>query len=124
MIEEKTVLIVEDNPENLYIATYIMKKVGCQYVTAGDGLEAIEMARKHAPDLILMDINLPTLSGYETTTRLRQMPEFKDTPIIAVTALSMTGDKEKCIEAGCNDYISKPIDPFSFIELVKQYLSA
>lgn len=123
MIEDKIVLIVEDNPENLYIATYIMKKVGCRFVTAGDGQQAIEQAKAHKPDLILMDINLPTLSGYETTQRLREMEDFKETPIIAVTALSMTGDRQKALEAGCTDYVSKPLDPFKFMDTVRKYLS-
>lgn len=89
---------------------------------ATDGMEALEMAAKERPELIIMDIQLPKMSGYDVTRQLRQMPEFANIPIIALTAYAMKGDKEKFIEAGCDTYLSKPINTRELPELIATLL--
>ncbi len=106
----KKILIVEDNPQNMKIALMALRSHGYTLLEATDGNEALEIAVSHKPDLILMDIELPKLSGLEVARRLRQMPSFSHIPIVAVTAYSMNGDKEKTIEAGCDTYLAKPVN--------------
>jgi len=99
-----------------------LRKNGFSNVTVVEnGAEAVDQARKAVYDLILMDMQMPVMNGFEATERIRQMPEYKDTPIIALTAFAMKGDREKCIDAGASDYIPKPIDSIEFIEKVKKY---
>ena len=90
-------------------------------VVAENGAEAVEQVKKQKFDLILMDMQMPIMNGFEATERIRLMPEYKDTPIIALTAFAMKGDREKCLEAGATDYIPKPIDSQEFIQKVKYY---
>jgi two-component system, cell cycle response regulator DivK len=104
------ILLVEDNEMNRDMLSRRLIKKGFELVMAMDGEQAIEMARSGSPDLILMDISLPGLDGWEATRRLKAMPETKAIPIIALTAHAMAGDKEKCLEAGCNDYDTKPVE--------------
>ena len=104
------ILIVEDNPQNMKVVLVALRPYGYTFLQATDGEEALDMAVREKPDLIIMDIQLPKVSGLEVTRRLRQMPAFSHIPIIAVTAYAMKGDKEKAIEAGCNAYLSKPIN--------------
>ena len=104
------ILIVEDNPPNMKVVLVALRPYGYTFLQATDGEEALDMAVREKPDLIIMDIQLPKVSGLEVTRRLRQMPAFSHIPIIAVTAYAMKGDKEKAIEAGCNAYLSKPIN--------------
>ena len=106
----KKILIVEDDARNMKLILMTLKPHGYMLVCATDGEQALEMAIKESPDLILMDMQLPKLSGAEVTRKLRKNPAFKETPIFAVTAYAMKGDEEKCIEAGCNGYICKPIN--------------
>ncbi len=103
-------LIVEDNPLNLKLLMVILRPYGYDIFEATDGEEALEVAVREKPALIMLDMQLPKLSGLEVTRRLRQMPAFKHVPIIAVTAYAMKGDREKFIAAGCDAYLSKPID--------------
>jgi PAS/PAC sensor hybrid histidine kinase (EC 2.7.13.3) len=86
-----------------------------------NGAEAVEQAKKAVYDLILMDMQMPVMNGFEATERIRQMPEYKNVPIIALTAFAMKGDREKCLEAGATDYIPKPIDSVEFIDKVKKF---
>ena len=86
-----------------------------------NGEEAVDMAKQQTFDLILMDMQMPVMNGFEATEKIRQMSEYKETPIIALTAFAMKGDREKCLEAGATDYIPKPIDSKEFIEKVKYY---
>ncbi|MDQ0510662.1 MULTISPECIES: response regulator [Ancylobacter] len=118
----KTVLIVEDNELNMKLFNDLLEAHG--YVTLGTrhGLEALDLARKHRPDLILMDIQLPEISGIDVTRRLKADPELKAIPVIAVTAFAMKGDEERIREGGCEAYLSKPISVAKFLETVRQFL--
>jgi len=118
----KKVLVIEDNEANLYLMCVILRKLGCQVIEAQDGLIGVELAINEKPDLILMDIQLPKMDGYEATKRIREIEELKEILIIAITSYAMVGDKEKILAAGCNAYIEKPINPESFIEELKKYL--
>ena len=95
-------------PNNLTIGDYLNDH-GYEIVSAHDGLEAIEKAEEIKPDIILMDIQMPTMNGLDAIHRLRQNPLFRSTPIIALTALAMPGDRERCLQAGANEYLSKPV---------------
>ncbi len=118
------ILIVEDNEQNLYLVTYILKKYGYEVIQARDGLEGIEMADRHHPDLILMDIQLPGMDGLSVTKQIRTYPDLVAIPIVAVSSHAMTGDRERGIEAGCTGYIEKPINPDTFISNVEKYLNS
>lgn len=116
------VLLIEDNEQNRYLFSFILEKNGYRVIAARDGLEGINKAKEEKPDLILIDIMLPVMDGYEVTRRLRDLTEFKDVPIIALTAYAMEGDREKALQAGCDGYIPKPIIPDEFIKVVNSYL--
>ena len=104
------ILLVEDNDMNRDMLSRRLLKKGYDLVMAVDGEQAIEMARTEAPDLILMDISLPGLGGWGATRRLKARPDTQAIPIIALTAHAMVGDREKCLEAGCDDYDTKPVE--------------
>jgi two-component system, cell cycle response regulator DivK len=104
------VLYIEDNPDNRMLVRRILEAEGYEMLLAEDGWQGIEMARKMQPDLILIDINLPGVDGYEITGRLKALEGMEQVPIIAVTANVMRGDREKTLAAGCSGYIQKPID--------------
>ena len=104
------ILIVEDNPQNMRLVEMTLRSHGYTMLEAADGEAALEVAARERPDLIIMDMQLPRLDGLEVTRRLRQMPEFADVPIIAVTAYAMKGDRQKTAEAGCDAYLPKPIN--------------
>lgn len=116
------ILIVDDNRDSRELVVKILKNRGYQTIEAVDGEEAIEKAVTERPDLILMDRSLPKIDGYEVTRRLKGQEEFKDIPIVALTAHAMRGDREKALHAGCEGYISKPIDVRELPELIKSYL--
>jgi CheY-like chemotaxis protein/signal transduction histidine kinase len=118
------ILLVEDYKHSQIIVTRLLKKNSFNNViVVENGAEAIEQVKLHEFDLILMDMQMPVMNGFEATERIRQIPEYKETPIIALTAFAMKGDREKCLEAGATDYIPKPIDSQEFIEKVKHYTS-
>ena len=116
------ILVIEDNEQNQYLVSFLLEKNGYQVIVAQDGLEGISKAKEEKPDLILVDIKLPVMDGYEVTRQLRDLSDFKNIPIIALTAYAMKGDEEKTLEAGCDGYIPKPIIPEEFIKLVNGYL--
>ncbi len=116
------ILVVEDNEQNLYLVTYMLEKHGYEVIQARDGTEGIEMADRHHPDLVLMDIQLPGMDGLEVTKRLRSYSKLNTVPIVAVSSHAMAGDREKGIDAGCSGYIEKPINPDTFINEVEKYL--
>uniref|UniRef100_A0A7C4EKS1 Response regulator n=1 Tax=Thermodesulfovibrio aggregans TaxID=86166 RepID=A0A7C4EKS1_9BACT len=118
----KTILVVDDNEDSRELVKKILKKYGYEIIEAIDGEEAIAKAIAYRPDLILMDISIPKIDGYEVTKRLKARVDFKDTPIIAFTAHAMRGDQEKALQAGCNGYISKPINVREFHDQIKIYL--
>ncbi len=123
-MEEKdwatTVLYIEDNRDNRILVRRVLEAEGYRMLEAADGPTGIDVARAERPDLILMDISLPDVDGYAVTSQLKSMAEFRRTPIIALTANVMKGDREKTLAAGCSGYIQKPID----IDLLPQQLAA
>jgi two-component system cell cycle response regulator DivK len=118
----RKLLIVEDNQDNRELAIKVLKNKGYEIVEAVDGEEAIEKAISEKPDLILLDISLPKLDGYEVAKRLKSMEEFREIPIVAFTAHAMKGDREKVIVVGFEGYISKPINVREFPDQIKAYL--
>lgn len=104
------ILLVEDNELNRDMLSRRLQRRGFEVVNAVDGKEGVEMAHSEAPELILMDISLPVMDGWEATRKIKQSPITRSTPIIALTAHAMVGDREKSLEAGCDDYDTKPID--------------
>jgi two-component system cell cycle response regulator DivK len=121
---KKLVMIVEDNDLNLKLFRDLLEAHGYATIQTRDGFAVLEMARQNKPDLILMDIQLPEVSGLEITSWLKADAELKKIPIIAVTAFAMRGDEEKIRAGGCDDYMSKPIAVHHFVSLVKKYLEA
>jgi CheY-like chemotaxis protein len=116
------ILLVEDYKHSQIIVTRLLKKNNYEnIVVVENGAEAIDEAKKQKYDLILMDMQMPVMNGFEATEKIRLIPGYKDTPIVALTAFAMKGDREKCLEAGATDYIPKPIDSIEFIEKVKYY---
>jgi len=120
----KTVLIVEDNELNMKLFHDLLEAHGVQTVKTMDGSNVLDLARQHKPDLILMDIQLPEVSGLDVTKWLKDDDELKPIPVIALTAFAMNGDEQKIREGGCEDYISKPISVGPFLEVVDKYLGA
>ncbi len=118
----KTVLIVEDNELNMKLFDDLLSAHGYNIVKTRDGRDAVDLVNAHMPDLIVMDIQLPEISGIEVTQKIKAQDNIKHIPIIAVTAFAMKGDEEKIRAGGCEDYISKPISVPQFIETVKKYL--
>lgn len=116
------VMIVEDNPQNMKLIEMLLRAKSYVLLKARDGEEALDVATREKPDLIVMDMQLPKMSGIEVTKRLRQMPVFSQIPIIALTAYAMRGDKERFLEAGCDAYISKPINTRELPEIIDQML--
>jgi len=119
----KKILIVEDDPKSMKLMLMVLRPHGYTLLEATDGEEALEIAVRDKPDLILMDGQLPKMSGLEVTRRLREMPAFNHTSIIAVTASAMRGDEEKLLEAGCDAYLSKPINTRELPEVIAEMLS-
>jgi two-component system cell cycle response regulator DivK len=118
----KTVLVVEDNELNMKLFHDLLEGIGYNIVETRNGLEAIDLARKHKPDLILMDIQLPEVSGLEVTKWIKEDDELRAIPVIAVTAFAMKGDEERVRQGGCEAYMSKPISVGKFIETIRQFL--
>ena len=118
----KTVLIVEDNELNMKLFHDLLDAHGYNILQTKDGMEALDIAREHHPDLILMDIQLPEVSGIEVTKWLKEDDTLRAIPVIAVTAFAMKGDEQKIREGGCEAYVSKPISVPKFIETIKTYL--
>ena len=119
----KTVLIVEDNELNMKLFHDLLEAHGYSTVGTRNGIEALDLARKHRPDLILMDIQLPEVSGLEVTKWLKEDETLKAIPVIAVTAFAMKGDEEKIRQGGCEAYISKPISVMHFLETIRRFLA-
>ena len=118
----KTVLIVEDNELNMKLFHDLLDAHGYRTLQTRSGIDALGLARKHRPDLILMDIQLPEVSGLEVTKWLKDDEELRDIPVIAVTAFAMKGDEERIRQGGCEAYISKPISIAAFLETVRRFL--
>lgn len=116
------ILIVEDNEMNMRLFADLLKSKGYHVVQCLDGKKALDIAKTEKPDLILMDIQMPEISGLEVTALIRQTPEIAKTKIIAVTAFAMKGDEQKIIDGGCNGYIAKPISIPEFFATVESFL--
>jgi two-component system cell cycle response regulator DivK len=119
----KRILVVEDQEDNRQILRDLLGNAGYELTEAENGEEAIAAVAKRRPDLILMDIQLPVMDGYEATRRIRTNPDLKSVPIIAVTSYALTGDEDKAIAAGCNGYVSKPYSPRDLLAKVRSYLA-
>ena len=119
---KKTVLIVEDNELNMKLFNDLLEAHGYATVQTKSGVEAVGLARQHMPNLILMDIQLPEVSGLEVTKWLKDDQELKKIPVVAVTAFAMKGDEERIREGGCEAYLSKPISVVKFLETVRNYI--
>ena len=116
------ILIIEDNPNNLYLIRFILNKHGFEITEATTGEEGIVKAVSEKPDVILMDIQLPGIDGFEATRRIREIKNLSEIPIIALTSYAMTGDREKALSLGCTGYIEKPIDPDKIISQITEFL--
>ncbi|MGL4728261.1 MAG: response regulator [Bosea sp. (in: a-proteobacteria)] len=117
----KTVLIVEDNELNMKLFNDLLEAHGYITLKTADGIQAIELARQHRPNLILMDIQLPEVSGLDVTRWLKEDEDLKSIPVVAVTAFAMKGDEERIRRGGCEAYLSKPISVSKFLETVRTY---
>ena len=122
MEEKKKILIVEDNELNMKLFHDLLEVHGYETFQTKDGREAMDLARKHKPHLILMDIQLPEVSGLDVTKWIKEDEELKNIPVIAVTAFAMKGDEEKIRNGGCEAYISKPISVMHFLDVVRKHL--
>lgn len=123
VFEDKTILVVDDDMRNVFALTNLLEEKGVKILVARDGLESLERLEQHREiDLVLMDIMMPKMDGLEAMRRIREKPEFRELPIIALTAKAMKGDRTKCIEAGANDYLAKPVDTDRLISILKVWL--
>ncbi len=120
MPESLFVLIVEDDPTNRMLATRILTSAGMRFAEATDGEQTLIWLAEQTPDLILMDLSLPGIDGWEVTRRLRTQPALQALPILAVSAHAMSGDRERAIAAGCNDYLTKPYRPAELIDAIRR----
>ncbi len=121
-VMSKKVLIVEDNELNMKLFHDLLEAHGYETLQTREGLKAIDMAREHRPDLILMDIQLPEVSGLDVTKWLKSDEDLSGIPVVAVTAFAMKGDEERIREGGCEGYLSKPITVTSFIETIRKFI--
>ncbi len=119
---KEKILIVEDNPSNMRLMEMVLSAQNYILLKATDGEQALRIAKRERPDLIIMDIQLPKIDGLEVTRRLRVNPAFSQTPIIAVTAYAMKGDEERFIQAGCDAYLPKPINTRELPEVIAEML--
>ena len=116
------ILYVEDNPDNVYMLTRRLKKKGFELIIAGDGQEGIDKAIEESPDLILMDLSLPTMDGWTATAEIKKIEGLKDIPIIALSAHAMPEHRDRAIKAGCSDYDTKPVDIKRLLSKMGQYI--
>lgn len=116
------ILLIEDNVQNRYLARFLLEQGGHEVYLAHSGPEGLAVAADLRPDLILLDIQLPGMDGYAVARALKGDPQLQSIPIVAVTSFAMPGDREKCLEAGANGYLEKPIDPETFVAEVERYL--
>jgi CheY-like chemotaxis protein len=121
-LKDKKILIVDDDMRNSFALSKLLSDKGLIIKIAQDGQKALELLAKEKVDLVLMDIMMPVMDGYETTRRIRSQPELRHLPVLALTAKAMKGDREKCLEAGANDYLSKPIDVDRLFSMLRVWL--
>lgn len=116
------ILVVEDNPNNMKLITMVLKRNEYETIEAVTGEEGVEMAASENPDIILMDIQLPGIDGYETTRQIKELESMKGVPIIAITSYAMAGDRETVMEAGCSGYLEKPINPLTIMNPIEKII--
>ena len=116
------ILYIEDNESNMYLVTFLLEARGHAVLQAWDGRQGVEVALRERPDLILLDIQLPVMDGYEIARAIRAEASLAAVPIVALTSYAMSGDREKALAAGCDGYLEKPINPETFIASVEQFL--
>ena len=119
---KKTILLVEDNEDNLVVYRTILEHVGYKVIEARDGEEGVSRATQHLPDLILMDISIPKLDGWEATQRLKGASETRGIPIIALTAHALEEDRQKAVQVGCDGYLAKPVEPRRVVQEVERFV--
>jgi CheY-like chemotaxis protein len=117
----RRVLLAEDNPVNQMVAMRMLERLNCRIDLANDGVEAVQMAEKFSYDVIFMDVQMPNLDGLEATRRIRQLASGANAYIVAMTANAMQGDREQCIEAGMDDYVSKPVSPETLTQALERH---
>ncbi len=118
----KRILVVEDTEDNRKIVRDLLSSVGYELIEAVDGAEGVALAQRERPDLILMDIQLPVIDGYEATRQIRAVPELAKVPIIAVTSYALSGDEAKTRAAGCDGYVAKPFSPRQLLAKIREFL--
>jgi two-component system, cell cycle response regulator DivK len=116
------ILVIEDNEDNRRIIRDLLTSLGYELIEAVDGAQGVAMAQSHRPDLILMDIQLPEMDGYEATRQIRCVPELAQVPIIAVTSYALSGDEAKARDAGCDGYVAKPFSPRELLAKIREFL--
>ena len=121
---KSNILIIEDNEQNMYMLSYLLEKSNYKILKAFNGLDGLRMAHENNPEIILIDIQLPDMDGYEICNKLRHNGLPKNTTIIAVTSYAMGGDKEKAIEAGADGYLEKPINPDTFVKQMESIINS
>ena len=123
-LNKGNILVIEDDPKNMKLIKAVLQRGNYAVLEAENADDGIEMARKYHPDVILMDIQLPGINGWDATRLIKSDPELKNIPVVAVTSSAMVGDEEKALEAGCAGHISKPIDVHSFVDTMEQLVTA
>ena len=121
-MSEPLILLVEDREDNRVLARKLLERAGFRVVEATDGREALEQVAAQRPDLVLLDMSLPVVDGWTVARTLRQSPDFKDLLIVALTAHAMDGDRERVLEAGCDEFLTKPIEVAKFIPTIRRIL--
>jgi CheY-like chemotaxis protein len=119
---KRRILVIEDNHQNMYLATYLLEHAGYEVIQAADGPTGVRVAQEERPDLIVLDIQLPEMDGYQVMQALRENPALAGIAIVAVTSYAMPGDRDRILRTGCTAYLEKPIDPDSFVATVACHL--
>jgi CheY-like chemotaxis protein len=122
MIMKAKILLIEDNAQNRYMTCFLLEQRGHQITVAESGPQGLALAASLLPDLVLLDIQLPGMDGHAVARQLKADPRLRAVPVVAVTSYAMEGDREKCLAAGAEGYIEKPIDPDTFVDEVEQFL--
>ena len=119
-----SILLVEDNPESRYLFSFILRRAGCEVAEAKNGLEALRLVEASVPDLVIMDIQMPELDGYETVARMRADARLERVPIVGLSAYAMASDRDRALQSGFTGYIEKPIELGTFVQELSAYLPA
>ena len=121
-IHPATILVIEDDDASRLLVTYLLEAAGHRVLAAENGAVGLDLALAESPDIVLCDLQMPVMNGYEVARGLRASPRWRVVPLVAVTAFSMPGDREKAIDAGCNDFVAKPVESNRLVEVLRQYI--